>query len=66
MAYFALLAYFYSSSREIGTHTPEGHEGMLFAGLLPMSCSTCFLIVSKTTSGGVEPSLIDWALQHHH
>lgn len=39
---------------------------MLLTGLLLMFCSTCFLIISKTTSRGVAPCSIDWALQHHH
>jgi hypothetical protein len=33
----------------------RGHGGMLLTGLLPLACSACFLIETKTTSPGMAP-----------
>jgi hypothetical protein len=35
---------------------------VLFTGLLPLACSACFLIEPKTTSPGMAPHTMSWAL----
>lgn len=40
------------------------YGGMLFTDLLPLACSVCFLIESRTTSPGVVPPTVDWTLSH--
>jgi hypothetical protein len=42
----------------------RGHGGVLFTGLLPMACSTCFLRESRTTWPGVAPPTMHWTLPH--
>jgi len=62
-----------SSSMEVRTGTQAGkkpggrnrcggHGGMLLTGLLPMVCSACFLIESRTSSPGITPPTMGWAL----
>ena len=64
-----------SSLKEIrtGTHTGQeaggrswcrGHGGVLLTGLLPVACSTCFLIEPRTTRAGMTPPTMGWALPH--
>jgi hypothetical protein len=40
----------------------RSHGGMLHSGLLPLACSICFHIEPKTTSPGMTPLKMDWAL----
>jgi hypothetical protein len=56
-----------------GTHTGQesggrcwcrGHGGVLLTGLLPTACSVCFLIERRTTSPGMAPPTMGWALPH--
>jgi hypothetical protein len=37
---------------------------VLLTGLLPMACSACFLIEPRTTSPGLAPPTMGWALPH--
>jgi hypothetical protein len=54
-----------------GTHTGQelggrswcrGHGRVLLTGLLPLACSACFLIEPRTTSPGLAPPTMGWAL----
>lgn len=38
----------------------EKHEGALLTVLVPLACSLCFLILSRTTSSGVAPPTVSW------
>ena len=40
------------------------HRGVLLTGLLPVACSACFLIELRTTSPGLAPPTMGWALPH--
>ena len=40
----------------------RGHGGVLPTDLLPVACSACFLIDSRTSSLGIEPPTKGWAL----
>jgi hypothetical protein len=46
----------WNSSRSESRSWCRGHGGMLLTGLLPLACSACCLIESKTTSLGMAPS----------
>ena len=48
------------SSRSESRSWCRGHGGMFLTGLLPLACSACFFIESKTTSPGMAPP--QWAL----
>jgi hypothetical protein len=37
---------------------------MLFTVSLPLACSACFLIELRTTSPGMAPPTLGWALPH--
>jgi hypothetical protein len=41
----------------------EAKEGAAYC-LLPMACSTCFLIEPRTTCPGMSPPTMGWALLH--
>jgi hypothetical protein len=45
----------WNSSRSGSRSWCWGHGGMLLTGLLPLSCSACFLIEPKTTSPEMAP-----------
>jgi hypothetical protein len=45
----------WNSSRSGSRSWCRGHGGMLLRGLLPLACSACFRIKSKTTSPGMVP-----------
>ena len=47
-----------------GRNWNRGHGGVQLTGLHPMACSACFLIEPSTTSPGMEPTTIRWALLH--
>lgn len=70
-----MLSYHMSSSKEVMTGTQawqepggrswcRGRGGMLLTGLLPMACSACFLMESRTTNPGVAPPTMGWDLLH--
>ena len=42
----------------------RGHGRVLLTGLIPMACSACFLIEPRTTSPGMTPPTMGWALSH--
>ena len=66
------LLHYCSPSREVrigGTHTGldpgcRGHRGVLFTGLFLMASSDCLIIVARTTSPGVAPLTMGWALSN--
>jgi hypothetical protein len=45
----------WNSSRSGSRSWCRGHGGMFFTGLLPLACSACFLIKSKTTNPEMVP-----------
>ena len=58
-----------SSLKEVRTGTQTGqesadgsHGGVLLIGFLSMACSACFLTEPRTTSPGMAPQTIGWAL----
>ena len=70
-----ILPHHSPSSKEVMTGTqagqePElrnrwrGHGGLLLTGLLIKACSICFLRESRTTSPGMAPPTMHWALPH--
>jgi len=52
----------WNSSRSASRSWCRGHGGMLLTGLLLLTCSACFLIEPKTTSPGMAPLIMGWAL----
>jgi hypothetical protein len=42
----------------------RGHGGALLTGLLPLSCSVCFLIEPRTTSLGMAPLTMGWVRKY--
>lgn len=42
----------------------RGHGRILLTGLLSMACLACLLIESRTTSPGMIPLTMGWALLH--
>ena len=48
-----------------GRSLPQGHGAVLITGLLLMPCSTCFLMEPRTTSPGMAPPTMGWALFFH-
>ena len=42
----------------------RSHGGLLLPGLLSMACSACLLIEPRTTSPGMAPPTMGWALPH--
>ena len=45
-----------------GQKLMQGPQRVLLTGLLLMACSACFLIESRTTSPGMAPPTMGWAL----
>lgn len=41
-----------------------GHQGVILTGLLPIACSACFLMETRTTSPGMSSLTIGWPLPH--
>jgi hypothetical protein len=54
----------WNSSRSGSRSWCRGHGGMFLTGLLPLTCSACFLIEPKTTSPEMVPPLILTAVSH--
>jgi hypothetical protein len=52
----------WNSSRSGSRRWCRGYGGMLLTGLLPLACSACFLVEPKTTSPGIAPPIMAWAL----
>jgi hypothetical protein len=67
------LPQYSSLSKKVGTETeaeqkPGGrswgrsHGHVVLTGLLPMACSDCLLIETRTTNPGMIPQAIGWSL----
>jgi hypothetical protein len=52
----------WNSSRSGSRSWCRGHGGMFLTGLFPLVCSAWFLIEPKTTSPGMAPPTVGWAL----
>lgn len=42
----------------------RSHARVLFTGLFLMACSACYLVETRTTSPGIVPPIMGWALPH--
>ena len=51
-------------SRNLGTEAFGSYGGVLLTGLPPHSSAACFCIAPRTTSLGVTPPIVAWALLH--
>ena len=67
-AYTSTLLFITKGSQDWNSHRSgsrswcRGHGRMLLTGLFPQPCSACFLIEPKTTSPGMAPPTMGWAL----
>jgi hypothetical protein len=48
----------WNSSRSGSRSWCRGYGGMLLTDLLPLACSACFLLETKTTSPGMAPPTV--------